>query len=44
MKHRLHKRPYRVHLAWWVDCCRLAIAFINASFALCAILKRMVKQ
>ena len=35
MKHRLQKRPYRVHLALWVDCRRLAIAFINASFALC---------
>ena len=29
MKHRLQKRPYRVHLALWVDCCRPAIAFIN---------------
>jgi len=35
MKHRLHKRPYRVHLALWVDCCRLAMAFIKASFVLC---------
>jgi len=35
MKHRLRKRPYRVHLALWVDYCRLAIAFINASFVLC---------
>ena len=35
MKHRLHKLPYRVNLALLVDCCRLAIAFINASFVLC---------
>jgi len=35
MKHILQKRPYRVRLALWVDCCRLAIAFINASFVLC---------
>jgi len=35
MKHRLQKRPYRVHLALWVDYCRLAIAFTNVSVALC---------
>ena len=36
MKHKLQKHPYRVHLALWIDCCRLASAFNNASFALCA--------
>jgi len=35
MKRRLQKGPYRVHLALWVDCCRLAVAFINARFTLC---------
>ena len=35
MKHRLQKRPYRVYLALLVDCCRLAIAFFNASIVLC---------
>jgi len=40
MKHRLQKRPSRVHLALRVDCCRLAIAFINASFAQCVLYSR----